>query len=112
MSTNSPRRLRSGKYLNSASSDTVISSSSSEPNINMENNVNSTSEQTQTMSDSPINGFNSQQTNAERFHYLQTEMSTLKAMMEKLIQQNEAKDRQNDASATPSSFAVRMSYTL
>ena len=106
MSTSSPRRLRSGKYLISASSDTVISSSNSEPNINVENNVNFTSEQTQTTSDSPINGFNSQQTNEERFHHPQTEMSTLKAMMEKLIQQNEEKDRQNYAYATPSSSAV------
>ena len=109
MSTSSPRRLTNGKYLISASSDTVISSSSSEPNKNMENN---TSEQTQTRSDSPIIGFEFQQTNEERFHHLQTEMSTLKAMMEKLIQQNEEKDRQNYAYATPSSSAVRVSYTL
>ena len=112
MSTSSPRRPTSGKYLISASSDTVISSSSSEPNINVENNVNFTSEQTQTRSDSPINGFDSQQTNEERFHHLQTEMSTFKAMMEKLFQQNEEKDRQNYAYATPSSSAVRVSYTL
>ena len=112
MSTSSPRRFRCGECLISASSDTVISSSSSEPNINVEKNVNFTSEQTQTTSDSPIKGFDSQQTNEERFHNPQTEMSTLKAMMEKLIQQNEEKDRQNYAYATPSSSAVRMSYTL
>ena len=40
--------------------------SSSEPNTNMENNVNPTSEQTQTRSDSPINEFDTQQTNGER----------------------------------------------
>ena len=71
----------------------------------MENNVNLASEQTETGSHSPINGFAFQQANEERFNHLQTEMSTLKAMMERLIQQNEEKERQADASATTSSFA-------
>ena len=81
MSTSSPRKLISGKYLISTSFDTVVNASSSEPNTNMENNVNLTSEQTQTGSFSPINGFDSQQANEERFNHLQTKMSALKAMM-------------------------------
>ena len=111
MSTSSPRKLRSGKCLISTSSNTEISASSSETNIYMENNVNLTNEQTQPGSHSPIIGFASQQANEERFNHLQTEMSALKAMMEKLIQQNQEKERQTDASASTSSFAVRASNT-
>ena len=111
MSTSSPRKLRSGKYLISTSFDTVVSASSSETNTDKENDVNVTSEQTQTGSDSPINGFDSHQANEERFNHLQTEMSALKAMMERLIQQIEEKERQTDASATNSSFAVRASHS-
>ena len=109
MSTCSPRKLRSGKYLISTSSVTEIDGSSSETNIDMGKNVNLTSEQTQPGSDSPINGFDSQQANEERFNHLQNEMSALKAMMERLIQQNEETERQTDASATTSSFAVSAS---
>ena len=42
---------------------------------------------------------------------LQTEMFALKAIMERLIQQSEEKERQMDASATTSSFALRASNT-
>ena len=72
----------------------------------MKNNVNLTNEQTQPGSDSPICGFDSSQANEERFNHFQTEMSALKAMMERLIQQNEEKERQTDAFTTTSSFAV------
>ena len=57
----------------------------------MENNVNLTNEQAQARPDSPIHGFDSQQANEERFNHLQNEVSALKAMMDRLIQQNEKK---------------------
>ena len=98
MSTSSPRKLRSGKCLTSTTTDTEISTSSNETNIDMENNFNVTNGQTQPGSDSPIHGFDSQQANEERCNHLQTEVSALKAMMERLIQQNEEQERQTDAS--------------
>ena len=87
----------------------LITNTDCETNTDMENNTNFSSEQTQTSSELPTHGFDFQETNEERFTYLQDEMFTLKAMMENLIQQNEERDRQTDASATTSSFAVRAS---
>ena len=109
MSTNSPAKLRSGRRLTSSSADNVTRPSNSEFNTNMENNTNSPSEQVQDRSNSLNHEYDSQQNNEERFNHLQDEMSVLKAMIQKLIQQNEERDRQTDASATTSSFTVRAS---
>ena len=96
-----------GKILFQTSSDTVIRSSSFNLNPNMESITNHLDEQTQTERNSPANGMISQQVNEERLNHLQ--MSTLKAMMERLIEQNEGRNKQTDASAWTSSFAVRAS---
>ena len=58
----------------------------------MENNNNSSDEQVQSARNSPTNGSDLQQANEERFNHLQSEMSTLKTMMERLIAQNEEID--------------------
>ena len=78
----------------------------------MENNKNSSDEQIQSGQNSPTNGSDLQQANEERFNHLQSEMSTLKTMMERLIAQNEERNRQLDASTATSSFVVRTSNML
>ena len=77
----------------------------------MENNDNSPNEQIQSGRKSPTNESDLQQANEERFNHLQSEMATLKSMMERLIMQNEERNRQLDASTATSSFAVRSSNT-
>ena len=51
-------------------------------------------------------GDSTQSKNEERFNRLHDEMSMLKAMMEKIISQNEERDKQNDGSTATSSYAV------
>ena len=75
----------------------------------MENNSENPDEQVQSGRNSPTNKLDSQRTNDEMFDHLQNEMSALKAMVEKLLEQNEERTRQMDASATTSSYAVRSS---
>ena len=55
---------------------------------------------------SPTNENSAQIKNEERFNHLQNEMSILKAMMEKIISQNEERDKQNSGSIATSSYAV------
>ena len=88
----SPRRiLRSGKIIASTSSNVTIESTNTQ-NSNMENNDNPSNEQIQSERNSPINEYDLQQANEERFNHLQSEMATLKTMMERLIAQNEETD--------------------
>ena len=77
----------------------------------MENNSDNPDERVQWGRNSPINELGSQRANDERFDHLQNEMSALKAMMEKLLEQNDERTRQMDASATTSSYVVRPSNT-
>ena len=70
----------------------------------MESNTNPLDEQTQSGRNSPANGISSQQVNEERLNHLQNEMSTLKAMLERIIEQNEERNKQTDASAATSSY--------
>ena len=77
----------------------------------MENNSENPDGRVQSGRNSPISGSDSQRANDERFDHLQNGMSTLKAMMEKLLEQNEESTRQTDASAATSSCAVRSSNT-
>ena len=60
---------------------------------------------------SPTNEYSAQVTNEERFNHLQNEMSMLKAMMQKIISQNEERDKQNGGSIVTSSYAVGTSNT-
>ena len=75
----------------------------------MEHNSGNAEEQVQSGRNSPTNGSDSQRANDERFDHLQNEMITLKAMMEKLLEQNEERNRQLDTATATSSFAVRSS---
>ena len=111
MSNSSPRILRSGIIITSTSSNVLIESSSTQVIPSMENNNNSSDGQVQSGRNSPTNGTDLQQVNEEKFNHLQSEISFLKIMMEKLIAQNEERNRQLDASTATSSFAVRMSNT-
>ena len=111
MSTSSPRTLRNRKTLIQAPSDTVTWSGSTNLCPNKNSNTNLSEEQTPSGRNSPENGINSHQVNEERLDHLQNEMSTLKAMMERIIEQNEERNKQSGASAATSSFAVRASNT-
>ena len=75
----------------------------------MENVNTNINEQRRTRSPSPSIANEIQRESEERFNRLQTEMSTLKAMMEKLLEQNGEKVRQVDAVPTTSSFGVKAS---
>ena len=75
----------------------------------MGNNSENPDEQVQSGRNSPINELVSQRANDKRFDHLQNEMFALKAMMEKLLEQNDERTRQMDDSATTFSYAVRSS---
>ena len=75
----------------------------------MENCTNASDGNNQSGRNSPTKETGCQQSNKDRFNHWQNEMSVLKAMMEKLISQNQERVRQTDASATTSSFGVRTS---
>ena len=72
----------------------------------MESSSNSADEINRSGRNSPTNENTAQITNEERFNHLQNEMSMLKAMMEKIISQNEERDKQNGGSIATSSYAV------
>ena len=109
MSSSSSIILRNGKSLIPPPSDTSVRFSGSGRISLMENNSENPDEQVQSGWNSPINELVSQRANGEKFDHLQNEMSALKAMMEKLLEQNDERTRQMDASATTSSYAVRPS---
>ena len=109
MSSSSSIILRNGKSLIPSSSDTSVKVSSSERVSMMENNSENSDERVESGRNSPINELGSQRVNDERFDHLPKEMSALKAMMEKLLEQNDERTRHMDASATTSSYAVRSS---
>ena len=77
----------------------------------MGNVNNDESEQSPTRSPSPQKRNETQRENEERFNMLQREMSSLKAMMKKLLEQNSESVRQVDTAPTTSSFAVQSSNT-
>ena len=108
MNNSSPRILRSGKIIASTSLNVTIESTNTQ-NSNMENNDHWSNEKIQSGRKSPTNESDLQQANEERFNHPQSEMATLKTMMERLIAQNEERNRQLDASAATSSFVVRSS---
>ena len=77
----------------------------------MENMNNDESEQSRTRSTPPQINSETQRENEERFNVLQREMSSLKAMVEKLLKQNSEKVRQVDAAPT-SSFTLQPSNAV
>ena len=105
----SPRKLRNGKLRIQESSKQVGNLPRENSTINMENVNNDESEQSRTRSSSPQNSNETQRENEERFNMLQREMSSLKAMMEKLLEQNNERVRQVDTAPMTSSFAVQSS---
>ena len=109
MSTSSSVILRNGKSLIPTTSNTSTKFPNTEKVLRMENNSGNLEEQVQTGRNSLTNGSDSQRANDERFDHLQNEMITLKAMKEKLLEQNEERNRQLDTATATSSFAVRSS---
>ena len=107
MSSNSQITLRNGKILTSTTSAESTEFTRSEQIVNMENDNEIVDDQAQSRQSSSGPEIDSQKANDERFSHLQSEMSMLKAMMEKLLEQNEERNRQTDSNAATSSFAVR-----
>ena len=88
MSIESSKVLRNGKVLTDPLSHSSIENTNCSPNLNMESSSNSADE---------IN---------------RSGRSMLKAMMEKIISQNEERDKQNGGSIATSSYAVGTSNRL
>ena len=112
MSSNSQITLRNGKTLTGITSADSTELTHEEQIVNMENDNENVDDQTQSRQSSSGPKMYSQRANDERFSHLQSEMSMLKAMMEKLLKQNEERNRQTDTNAATSSFAVRSSNTF
>ena len=112
MSSNSQITLRNGKILTSTNSAESTGLTRSEQIVNMENDNENVDDQAQSRQSSSGPEIDSQKAIDERFSHLQSEMSMLKAMMEKLLEQNEERNRQTDTNAATSSFAVRSSNII
>ena len=106
MSTETAKVLRSGKVLTSSLPHSPIENTNLSSNSNMESSSNSADEINRSGRNSPTNEDSTQSKNEERFNRLHDEMSMLKAMMEKIISQNEERDNQNGGSTATSSYAV------
>ena len=106
MSIESAKVLRNGKVLTIPLPHSSIENTNCSSNINMEYSSNSADETNRSGRNSPTNENSAQMANEERFNRLHDETSTLKAMMEKIINQNEEPDKQNGGSTTTSSYAV------
>ena len=109
MSSDSQITLRNGKTLICTTSINSTRPTYEGDIVDMENNNENVNEQAQSGQSSSNPEIDSQRVNDERFRHLQSKMSMLKAMMEKLLEQNEERNRQTDTNAAASSFAVRSS---
>ena len=109
MSSNSQITLRNGKTLTGTTSADSTELTHEEQIVNMENDNENVDDQAQSRQSSSGPEIDSQRANDENFSHLQSEMSMLKGMMEKLLEQNEERNRQTDTNAATSSFAVRSS---
>ena len=78
----------------------------------MESSSNSADEINQSARNSPTNENSTQRESEEKFNRLHDEMAMLKAMMEKIISQNEERDKQNGGSTATSPYAVGTSNIL
>ena len=106
MSTESARILRNGKVLTDSLPKSSSNDTNSNPNLNMESSTNISEGINRSGRTSPTNEDHTQMANEERFNRLQDEMSVLKSLMEKIISQNEERNKQNGGSFATSSYAV------
>ena len=106
MSIESAKILRNGKVLSNSLPETSSIDANNIPNLNMESSNNFSEEINQSGRNSPTNEGHTQTANEERFNRLQDEMSILKSLMEKIISQNEERNKQNGGSFATSSYAV------
>ena len=106
MSIESAKILRNGKVLSNSLPETSSIDVNNIPNFNMESSNNFSEEINQSGRNSPTNEDHTQTANEERFNRLQDEMSILKSLMEKIISQNEERNKQNGGSFATSSYAV------
>ena len=111
MSYSSPRKRRNGKLLSQESLNRTDVLPRGILTSNMENVDANANEQSRTRSPSPSIRDETQRENEERFKRLQNEMSSLKAMMERLLEQNSEGVRKVDTAPTPCSFGVHVSNT-
>ena len=111
MSIESAKVLRNGKVLTKSSPHSPIKNTNLSSNSNMVSSSNSADEINRFSRNSPTNENSTQSENEERFNRLHDEMSMLKAMMEKIISQNEEREKQNGGSTATSSYAVGTSNT-
>ena len=111
MSIESAKILRNGKVLSNSLPETSSIDANNIPNLNMESSNNFSEEINQSGRNSPTNEDRTQTANEERFNRLQDEMSILKSLMEKIISQNEERNKQNGGSFATSSYAVGTSNT-
>ena len=106
MSIESAKVLRNGQVSTNSSPQSPTKNTKLNLNPNMESSSNSADEINQSGRNSPTNENSTQRENEERFDRLHNEMAMLKAMMEKIISQNEERDKQNGGSTATSSYAV------
>ena len=106
MSIESAKILRNGKVLTDPLLKPSLNGTDSNPNLNMESSTNFSEEINQSGGNSPTNEDHNQLANEERFNRLQDEMSVLKSLMEKIITQNEERNRQNGGPFATSAYAV------
>ena len=106
MSIESAKILRNGKVLTDPSLKPSSNGADSNPNLSMESSTNFSEEINQSGGNSPTNEDHNQMANEERFIRLQDEMSVLKSLMEKIISQNEERNRQNGGLFATSAYAV------
>ena len=106
MSIETAKVLRSGKVLTNSLPHSPNKNTNLSSNSNMESSSNSADEINRSGRNSPTNEDSTQIKTEERFYRLHDEMSMLKAMMEKIISQNEQRNKQNGGSTATSSYAV------
>ena len=106
MSVESTKILRNGKVLSNSLPETSSIDANNIPNLNMESSNNFSEEINRSGRNSPTNEDHTQTANEERFNRLQDEMSILKSLMEKIISQNEERNKQNGGSFATSSYVV------
>ena len=109
MSSDSQITLGNGKTLTCTTSINSTRPTHEGEFVDIENNNENVNEQAQSGQSSSNSEIDSQRVNDEKFSHLQSETSMLKAMMEKLLEQNEERIRQMDTNAATASFAVRSS---
>ena len=106
MSIESAKILRNGKVLTDPLLKPSLNDTDRNPNLNMESSTNFSEEINQSGGNSPTNEDHNQMANEKRFNRLQDEMSVLKSLMEKIITQNEERNRQNGGPFATSAYAV------